>query len=81
MQIGRSTGPRQAVATRILNVGLVESLQRAVQRGMPVDVLAAVTSATLAGMLKYGCFRREFPDRFPAVPGTIEVTELGRALR
>lgn len=65
---------------RILNVELVESMQRAVERGRTVELLQEVTSATLAGLLEYGCLRQSFPDSLPLLPGTIGSTPLARAL-
>lgn len=68
------------MASHVLNVELVQSLQRAADRGRPVDSLAGVTSATLAGLLEYGCLRQRFPDRFPQSPGAVGSTPLARAL-
>jgi hypothetical protein len=65
---------------RILNVSLVESLQRAAERGRPVDVLHEIKLTTLAGLLEYGCLRQSYPDRFPECPAAVCSTPLGIAL-
>lgn len=64
----------------ILNVELVESLQRAALRGKSLTLLDEVGSPTLAGLLEYGCLRHQFPDAFPEAPGAIAVSGLGREL-
>ena len=62
--------------SRLLNVDVVESLQRAAERGRSLSILTEFSAATLAGLLEYGCLRYAFPDRFPLVPGVIAETQL-----
>ncbi|MHC2071101.1 hypothetical protein ACYFX5_26815 [Bremerella sp. T1] len=64
----------------ILNVDLVEKFQRAVAKSKSIeDHIAKLTSATLPGLVEYGCLRFQYPD-LPAVPRPIYSSKLGLAL-
>jgi hypothetical protein len=64
-----------------LSVELVESLQRAIEKDRRVDeVVARLKSATLAGIVEYGCLRCRDEDRVPRLPTAIERTAVGQAL-
>ena len=69
------------MASRLLNVEVVESLQRAAERGRSINILSDFSTATLAGLLEYGCLRYAFPDRFPLAPGMIAETQLACFLK
>jgi hypothetical protein len=68
--------------SKCLTVDLVERLQIAIQRQLPVDnALASMESATLAGIVEYGCLKFSFPERTPALPDAILSSPLGTAAR
>jgi hypothetical protein len=62
-------------------VSLVEALQKMLERGRPIgDVVCNIESATLAGLIEYGCLRYAGPDSIPSLPSRIKDTALGLAL-
>jgi hypothetical protein len=64
-----------------LTVSLVEAMQRALEKGRAVrEVVERLHSATLAGMLEYGCLRYQSESAAPPLPQAIHATELGSAL-
>lgn len=64
----------------ILDVDLVERLQRAVAKGKSIETfISALTSATLPGLVEYGCLRSGYPS-LPRLPQAIVESELGCAL-
>lgn len=64
----------------VLNAKAVESIHRAVAKGKAAPSLDGIDQVTLAGLLEYGCLRREYGDVFPAVPGSVRRTEMGEAI-
>ena len=63
----------------LLDVELVEKLQRAAAKAKPVGaVVAKLTSATLSGLVEYGCVRVIHPG-MPQLPSPIVNSEMGRA--
>lgn len=64
----------------VLDVEMVEKLQRATAKSITLDEhIAAFTSATLSGLVEYGCLRHTHPD-LPNLPSAIVQSELGHAL-
>lgn len=64
----------------VLDVELVEKLQRAAAKAKAVDaVVAKLTSATLSGLVEYGCVR-DFHPGMPELPPSIVNSEMGYAL-
>jgi hypothetical protein len=64
-----------------LSVELVEALQRAIEKTRRVDeVVATLKSATLAGIVEYGCLRCRHEHCAPRLPEAIERTAIGQAL-
>lgn len=65
-----------------LSVELVETLQKMVEQGKSISkIIAKLQSATLPGLLEYGCIRYNMPEIFPLVPECIYTSSLGIALR
>lgn len=66
---------------RCLTVKLVEEIQEAAERGMAVaNVVSGLQSATLPGLLEYGCLRWATKNKIPALPQSIIASPLGNAL-
>lgn len=66
---------------RRLTADLVEKLQRSQAKGKDVSkIIGGLQSATLAGLVEYGCLRFTFPQQFSQLPELILNSELGRAL-
>jgi hypothetical protein len=64
-----------------LTVSLVEAIQRAIEKGRPVnETVHQLQTATLAGLLEYGTLRYHKGSSAPALPKAIHATEPGRAL-
>jgi hypothetical protein len=64
-----------------LTVKLVEEIQEAVQRGIPVEApIAGLESATLPALVEYGCLRWNSNRAAPPLPASIMDSDLGQAL-
>ena len=63
-----------------LTAGVVEEIHRAIAGGKPVgSFVAALTQATLAGLVEYGCLRRSVTG-VPPLPSAITSSVLGKGL-
>lgn len=63
----------------VLSAGLVDDILRAKQIHRPINsVVANLVSATLPGLVEYGCVLRQFPD-LPHLPASITGSEIGIA--
>lgn len=66
---------------KCLTTEIVEELQQAAVAGQSVDTFVELLeSATLPGLLEYGCVRRQLPA-LPVLPSRIFSSPLGRALQ
>ena len=64
----------------VLNVDLVEKLQRAMAKSKPIEAFVAkLTSATLPGLVEYGCLRHGYRT-IPSLPTAIAQSEMGQSL-
>jgi len=62
-----------------LTAGVCDELQQAIERGRDVGrFVCEFSSATLPGLIEYGCARRQFPE-LPVLPESIVESELGLA--
>lgn len=60
---------------------LVEALQIAMSKRKPISTLVdGMKTATLPGLIEYGCMRLAFPNQFPRVPASISRSNIGMAL-
>lgn len=67
--------------TSCLTVELVESLQFLARRGKPIQQLvASLKTATVPGIVEYGCARYVDAAILPSLPRTVTESSLGRAL-
>lgn len=65
-----------------LTVGLVETLQLMVQKGKSVDaIVQGLHTATLAGVVEYGCLRFTLKNSVPPLPAAILQTPLCDTLK
>lgn len=68
------------VAVTVLDVELVEKLHRATSKAIPITKhVSGLTSATLSGLVEYGCLRYEHP-MLPMLPSAIAQSKMGRAI-
>jgi anti-sigma regulatory factor (Ser/Thr protein kinase) len=62
-----------------LTAGVCDELQQAIEHGIDVQrFVRGFSSATLPGLIEYGCARRQYPG-LPTLPELIVKSELGRA--
>ncbi len=68
------------MAATVLDVELVEKLQRAASKAKSIEpYVSALTSATLPGMVEYGCLRHQYP-LLPELPPALIRSAAGVAL-
>jgi hypothetical protein len=64
-----------------LTVKLVEEIQEAIRRGIPVEApVAGLQSTTLPALIEYGCLRWAADGAVPPLPASIMESDLGQAL-